>query len=84
MHPYLKAWGYYVLQLNFSISNFKIQRQIQRGGQGVQTPPPPPPPPKNYKNIGFLSNAGPDPLKNHKITKHSMLGHHWPTSEMPF
>ena len=24
---------------------------------------------KNYKNIGFLSNTGPDPLKNHKATK---------------
>ena len=28
------------------------------------------PPLKNKKkNIGFLSNAGPDPLKNHKATK---------------
>ena len=27
------------------------------------------PPLKNYKNIGFLSNAGPDSLKNHKATK---------------
>ena len=26
------------------------------------------PPLKNHKNIGFLSNAGPDPLKNHKAT----------------
>ena len=24
---------------------------------------------KIHKNIGFLSNAGPDPLKNHKATK---------------
>ena len=24
---------------------------------------------KNRKNIGFLSNTGPDPLKNHKVTK---------------
>ena len=33
------------------------------GGQGVQ---------KNHKNIGvlnFLSNIGPDPLKNHKAAK---------------
>ena len=29
----------------------------------------PPPPLENYKNIGFLSNTGPDPLKNHKATK---------------
>ena len=24
---------------------------------------------KNHKNIGLLSNTGPDPLKNHKATK---------------
>ena len=28
-----------------------------------------PPPPENQKNIGFFSNTGPDPLKNHKATK---------------
>ena len=33
------------------------------GGQGVRTPL------KNHKNIGFRSNTGPDPLKNHKVTK---------------
>ena len=32
------------------------------GGQGVRTPPPP----EQLQNIGFLSNTGPDPLKNHK------------------
>ena len=36
-----------------------------KGGQGVRTPPPP----KNRKNIGFLSNTGPDPLKNPNATK---------------
>ena len=33
------------------------------GGQEVRTPPPPPPPTpqlKNHKNIGLLSNIGPD------------------------
>ena len=25
-------------------------------------------PPENHKNIGFLSNTSPDPLKNHKAT----------------
>ena len=24
---------------------------------------------KNHKNIGLLSNTGPDPMKNHKATK---------------
>ena len=37
----------------------------REGGQGVRTPPPL----KDYKNIGFLSNTDPDPLKNHKATK---------------
>ena len=42
-------------------------------------------PPKNHKNIGFLNNTGPDPLKNHKATKpDSILGHHWPASETTF
>ena len=36
-----------------------------RGGQGVQIPPPP----EKSQNIGFLSNTGPDPMKNHKATK---------------
>ena len=39
------------------------------GAQGVRTPW------KNHKNIGFLSNTGPEPLL--------MLGHHRPASETP-
>ena len=40
---------------------------------------------KNHKNIGFLSNTGPDPLKITKLlSQHSMLGHHRPASETPF
>ena len=35
-----------------------------RRGQGVRTPPPP-----KGKKIGFLSNTGPDPLKNRKATR---------------
>ena len=39
--------------------------RIQRGDTWVGIPPM-----KNKKkNIGFLSNTGPDPLKNHKATK---------------
>ena len=33
------------------------------GGAGVMDPL------KNHKNLGFLSNTGPDCLKNHKATK---------------
>ena len=36
--------------------------RIQRGDRG-------PDPPEKSQNIGFLSNTGPDPLKNHKATK---------------
>ena len=31
--------------------------------------PHPPPPLENFKNIGFLSSNGSDPLKNYKATK---------------
>ena len=41
-----------------------VHVRIQRGGAGS-----PDPPPKNHKNIGFLTNTGPDPLLNHKATK---------------
>ena len=40
--------------------------RIQRGGGGGRGSGPTL---KNYKNIGFHSNSGPDPLKNHKATK---------------
>ena len=40
---------------------------------------------RNYKNIGFLSNTGPDPLKIAKLpSQHSILGHYWHTSLMRF
>ena len=43
--------------------------EVGTGGTG-------PPPLKNYKNIGFLSNTGPDPLKIIKLpSQHLMLGH---------
>ena len=29
---------------------------------------------KNHKNIGFMSNTGPDPLKSHKATKPAFNG----------
>ena len=33
---------------------------------------------ENHKNIGFLSNTGPDPLKKHKATKPAF--NFWPLS----
>ena len=45
----------------------------------------PDPPWKIIKNIGFLSNSGPDSLKITKLPiQHSMLCHHRPASETPF
>ena len=40
-----------------------LHAQIQRG-DGRSGPPP-----EKSQNIGFLSNTGPDPLKNHKASK---------------
>ena len=44
-----------------------LHTQIQTGGGGGTGSPTSPL--ENHKNIGFLSNTGPDPLKNHKATK---------------
>ena len=44
-----------------------------------------PDPLKNHKNIGFLSNTGPDPVKiSRLLSQHSMFGHHRPASETTF
>ena len=40
-----------------------LHAQIQRGDMESRHPL------KNHKNIGFLSNSGPDPLKNYKAAK---------------
>ena len=51
------------------------------GGTGG---PDPPPPRKITKNIGFLSNTDPEPLKITKLpSQHSRLGQHRPASETP-
>ena len=41
--------------------------RIQTGDRGSGHPPPPPP--KHHKYIGFLSDTGQEPLKNHKVAK---------------
>ena len=41
--------------------------------------------PENHKNIKFLRNTEPDPLKFSKLqSQHSTLGHHRHASEKPF
>ena len=53
-------------------------------GSRERTGGPDPTPLENYKNIGFLSNTGLDPLKITKLPiQHSMLGQHQPDSETP-
>ena len=67
------------------ISNYNVfislkHVQIRRGDRGSG-----PHPLENYKNLGFLSNTGPEPLKITKLPfQLSMLGHHRPASETPF
>ena len=40
---------------------------------------------QNHKNIEFLSNTGPDPLKFSKLpSQHSTMGHHRHARETPF
>ena len=55
-----------------------------RGGGWAGGPDPPPPPVKS-KNIGSLSNTGPDSLKKYKATKLFFnVGHHRHASKTPF
>ena len=46
----------------------RIQRGGGGGGQGVRSHL------KNHKNIGFLSNIGPDPLKITKLRSQNSIG----------
>ena len=58
---------------------------IMRGSRGGDRGSRPPPEKKKHKNIGFLSNTGPDPLENHKATKPVFIvGPTSATSETPF
>ena len=53
----------------FSWSQYASKLYSMRGSRDGGKVYGPPTPLKNYKIIGFLSNAGPDPLKTHKATK---------------
>ena len=54
------------------LHHVQIQRGVGDRGSG--------PPLKYHKNIGFLSNTGPDPLENHKTTKPAF--NVWPSSAL--
>ena len=59
--------NYPVATTNYMKQHGRIQRGGGGGGGGGGRGSGPPL--KNHKNIGFLSNAGPDSLKNHKSIK---------------
>ena len=66
--------------ISISVDIVRSHARIQRGDRGSG-----PLPPENHKNIEFLSNTGPDPLKLSNLpSQHSTLGHHRHASEMPF
>ena len=83
-YPISNKWTN-TLSVCFTKSNFftvEYQLRFHRGDRGLG---PTPPPPWKHKNIGFLSNTVPDPLKITKLlSQHSMLGHHRHASETPF
>ena len=69
MPPFLthttgKRHTYVLLFYQNSTNSNILHVRIQRGDRGSG---PPPPPPENHKNIGFLSNTGPDPLEITKL-----------------
>ena len=66
--------------ISISVDLVRSHARIQRGDRGSG-----PPHLKNHKNIEFLSNTGPHPLKFSKLpSQHSTLGHHQHASETPF
>ena len=57
----------YQLQMyvGFRYCGVLCQVRIEWGGGGTGAPDPP----EKSQKLGFLSNTGPDPLKNHKATE---------------
>ena len=53
------------IDLPLTIHMFLLDEYLGMSNGGIQrgTEGPDPPPLKNHKNIGFLSNTGPEPLK---------------------
>ena len=65
--------GFQYISVSVHVYIVRSNARIQRGG-GL----------KNHKNIEFLSNTEPDPLKFSKLpSQHSTLGHHRHASETP-
>ena len=69
--PQIMGFWYVLLMpaIKAQASLHKLHAQIQRVEQGVWTPTP-----CKITKAGFLSNTGPDSLKNHKATKPAFNG----------
>ena len=67
-----KADAHDKMGFQYSIHWLVPYARIQRGGQGVRTTPL-----KNHKNIEFLSNTGPDPLKFSKSQSYQASIQRW-------
>ena len=61
--------NFLTLQLTSSKGSGETVRMGMGGSRGGTGGTDPPPPPEDHNHIGFPSNTGPDPLKNHKVTK---------------
>ena len=72
----MKSLGlcYYVCNVVMAVITYEYSCADPEGGggSGVWTPP------KNHKNIGFSSDIGLEPMKNHKATKPTF--NVWPSS----
>ena len=80
----MKIKVHWLHMINESDSCPNVMRE-SRGGGGAGGLDFPTPPLENHKNIGFLNNTAPGPLKITKLpNQNSMLGNHWPGSKMPF
>ena len=65
--PYLNSGQLFNNQNSFGLLRALISViKSTMGGPRGKTGGPDPPPPEKSQNIGFLSNTGPDPLKNYK------------------
>ena len=60
--------GYFCAKCQLTCECLSWGTRLMDGSRG-ETGGPISPAMKNHQNIGFLSNTGPDPLKNHKTTR---------------
>ena len=63
-HIKMIMWSVSIISIYYKSISFNTWADPEgRGGQGVRTHP------EKSQKLGFPTNTGPDPLKNHKATK---------------